>query len=290
MSKKTHEDFVYHAPDSLGEALKLKAEYKEDATIFAGGTDIIPKLKALVLTPNHMIDLQKISELHALRYDEEGAHIGAMMTLHELETNAEFCEKFTVLSDSIHTMSSTQIRNNGTITGNICTAIPSADTAPALLALNAKVVAASVNGKRIIPIQEFFTGVGKTCLTTEEIVTEIIVPCVPAKAYTSYRKESVRHALDLAIVGVAGCVVVEDGVCTDCRIALGAVAVVPKRAENAEKLLRGTELTDEVIQRAAVIAATQDCKPISDIRATKEYRTELVRLATRDILKAAMNS
>lgn len=289
MDKKTRVDFKFHLPKTLQEALEMKATYGADALLYAGGTDIVPKMKALVLTPEHVISLNEIEELHHLTFEEDCVRIGAMRTLHELETHKELQKKLPLLTDSIHTMSSTQIRNTGTLVGNICNAIPSADTAPALLALNAQIKICSAAGERVIPVSELFTGVCRTSLTETEIVTEVIVPYAPKGAFASYNKESVRRALDLAIVGVAGCVVVENNVCTDCRLALGAVAVTPRRAVHAEKLLLGAALTDELIQEAAVVAATQDCSPISDIRATREYRIELVRLAVRDILMSAKN-
>lgn len=290
MEHKTNVNFAYHAPETLSDALKLKNEYGANAAILAGGTDLVPKIKALAATPDHVISLGNVTELDFIDFREEYVCIGAMRRLYEIETDATVPKKVPLLAEAIHTMSNTQIRNMSTLTGNVCNAIPSADTAPALLVLNASVKAVSVNGERMIPLEDFFTGVCRTCLAPEEIVTEIHVPYAPENATCIYRKETVRRALDLAIVGVAGCVVVENGVCTDCRLALGAVATTPKRAKTAESMLIGKTLTEELVNEAAVAASVEDCLPISDIRATKEYRVELVRLATRDIVLAAMKA
>lgn len=284
---KTKQDFVYHAPETLDGALSILDEYGASAKVIAGGTDVIPRLKAMVLTPDHIVSLSKIDALKFVEFGESSVRIGAMVTLHEIELHEELKEKLPILGQAAHTMSSTQIRTVSTMTGNICNAIPSADMAPALVAMGAKVKAVSSKGERVIPIDEFFTHVSKTCLAANEIVTEVEVPYPVEGTAPVYIKHTVRRALDLALVGVAGWCLVEDGVCKDCRLALGAVAITPRRALHAEDMLRGKVLTRELVEEAAVVASTQDCAPITDIRATKEYRMELVRLGVRDIVLGA---
>jgi carbon-monoxide dehydrogenase medium subunit len=138
----------------------------------------------------------------------------------------------------------------------------------------------------LIPIEDFFIGVCKTVLSDDELITEVQIP-VPSKNQNStYFKYTVRRALDLAMVGVAAALEVKGQVCEGIKIALGAVAVMPVRARQTEKMLEGKLLTDELIDNASRFASENECSPISDIRASKEYRKEIVRLLTRDVIKA----
>ena len=186
-------------------------------------------------------------------------------------------------------MSNTNIHNTSTVTGNICYAVPSADTAAPLLTLEAVLTVRSVEGERIVPIGELFAGVRRTTLKKNEIVTDIFVPEPQEGAVMAYYKNPCRKALDLAIAGVATYVVMDGEVCREARIAMSAVAVVPKRAPEAEAMLKGQVLSAELIERAAEHASLHECSPISDIRASAEYRRELVRLSVRDGLTLALN-
>ena len=146
----------------------------------------------------------------------------------------------------------------------------------------------SVDGERKVPIGELFAGVRRTTLKKNEIVTDIFVPEPDPKAVMAYYKNPCRKALDLAIAGVATYVVMDGDVCRDARIAMSAVAVVPKRAFEAEAMLKGQVLTEELINAAAEHAALHECSPISDIRASADYRRELVRLSVRDGVMLAL--
>jgi len=289
MSAKSTSNFEYHAPASVGEVVELLDKYGENAKLISGGTDFIPKMKALVLTPDHVISLKNVKGLSYIDFDcSKGLRIGARTTLRNLENHPVVRAVYPVLYQGIHSMASTQVRNRGTMVGNICNAVPSADTAPALLVLNAIVKIVGPKEERTVPIEKFFTGVCKTVVAPNELVTEVALPAVPEGAVMNYFKSSTRRALDLAIVGVAANIIAEDGICKDARIALGAVAVTPKRANKTEEMLIGKELTEELIDRAALFAANEECNPISDVRASEEYRRELVRLSVRDAVKAAL--
>ncbi len=284
-------NFEYLMPESVDEALEMLDRYGDESKVIAGGTDVIPKVKAGVKPFNVLVSLKKLSELRFIDFDENsGITIGSMMTLRECEANEDICRVYPALYQGMHSMANTQVRNRGTIAGNISNAIPSADTAPPLLVYGAEIKARSVNGERIIPITEFFAGVGKNNLKSNELITEIHIPLPEAGAHSIYYKYAIRKALDLAMVGVASCVSTDDNnVVTAAKIALGAVAVVPKRAENAEKHIIGKELTEELIAEAATIASQEDCAPISDIRATAEYRRKMVYVHVRDALRKAVN-
>lgn len=288
MATKTMLPFTYHEPATVEELLKLLDTYSGSVKLIAGGTDLIPKMKARVAHYDHVVSVKGIPELNYARYEEDGLHIGCAITLHDLEMLPVVQEKYPALFDGVHSIASTQIRNSGTMVGNICNAVPSADSAPALVALNAQIHAVSSNGSRMIPADQFFTGVCKTVLEPNELVTEVIVPAPKKNSGCHYISYTLRKALDLAMVGSAVQIEMEGEVCKDIRIALGAVAPTPKRAPAAESVLRGKVLTEELVREAAEKAASEDCSPITDMRATQEYRREIVKIITRDaILKAA---
>lgn len=184
-------------------------------------------------------------------------------------------------------IASTQIRAKGTLVGNICNSSPSNDSAPNLLAQGAKVNVQGVDGTRVIPIEEFFLGVRKTALKPGEIVTSVVIPPLKDNEKAAYLKFAVRKAMDLAIIGVAAKIKLENGICTDAKIALGAVAITPILAPKAAEVLIGKELTDEVIEEAAQ-AAMDSCSPISDIRASKEYRKAMIGVYTKRAIKQCL--
>ena len=289
MSVKGMLEFAYHAPETVEEAVELLAQYGSDARVFAGGTDLLPKMKAQVLNPKHIVSLKNIQALRYLEFDPAaGLRFGAAVPIRKVENFPPVKEHYPALYEGAHSIASTQIRNAGTLVGNICNAVPSADSAPGLLVLGAVLHVVSKRGKRDLPIQELFTGVCKTSLEPDELVTGVTVPVPAENSGNCYLPFTVRRALDLAMVGAAANMMMEDGICKDIKIALGAVAPTPKRALNAEALLLGQKLTDELIEQAAEIASQQDCAPITDMRASREYRMELVRVLTRDAIRACI--
>lgn len=290
MRSKILNDFCFHKPTTLEEAMGLIDRYQEGGLLMAGGSEVIPNMKSLVVTPDHIISLKHIPEFDYLRYTPgEGLHIGPTTPLTHIEYNPEVQRVYPSLFQGIHGMSNTNIHNTSTVTGNICYAVPSADTAAPLLTLEAVLTVRSVEGERIVPIGELFAGVRRTTLKKNEIVTDIFVPEPQEGAVMAYYKNPCRKALDLAIAGVATYVVMDGEVCREARIAMSAVAVVPKRAPEAEAMLKGQVLSAELIEKAAEHASLHECSPISDIRASAEYRRELVRLSVRDGLTLALN-
>ena len=290
MRSKILNDFCFHKPTTLEEAMELIDRYQEGGLLMAGGSEVIPNMKSLVVTPDHIISLKHIPEIDYLRYTPgEGLHIGPTTPLTHIEYNPDVQRVYPSLFQGIHGMSNTNIHNTSTVTGNICYAVPSADTAAPLLTLEAVLTVRSVEGERIVPIGELFAGVRRTTLKKNEIVTDIFVPEPQEGAVMAYYKNPCRKALDLAIAGVATYVVMDGEVCREARIAMSAVAVVPKRAPEAEAMLKGQVLSAELIERAAEHASLHECSPISDIRASAEYRRELVRLSVRDGLTLALN-
>jgi CO/xanthine dehydrogenase FAD-binding subunit len=282
--------FDYLEPNTIDEALSMLSQYKGRAKVMAGGTDILPKLKRReIKAPEYIIALKGIPDLDYIKYDEvEGLSLGALTTIHAVEISPIVRERFGVLFQAAESMASAQVRNRGTVAGNLCNAVPSADTAPALFTLEASLKLISPNGKRIVNVQDFFTGPNKTVLTDEEILQEIHVPNLPPNSRGRYLKLTPRRSMDLAVVGVAAVVVAEDRICNDIRTALGAVAPTPIRARRAENIIKGQKLSDEVIERAARIAA-EECHPISDHRASAEYRCNMVEVLTKQAIQQAIS-
>ena len=283
--------FNYLAPKTMDEALSLLSQHKGKAKVIAGGTDLVPKMKRReIKASEYIIDLKCIPNLNYIRYDESsGLTLGALTTIHAVEASPIIQEKFSVLFQAAESIGSTQVRNRGTIAGNICNAVPSADTAPALLTTQAKLKLISQKGERTVNIEDFFTGPNETVLSDGEILQEIQVPNLPPNSKGRYLKLAPRRSMDLAIVGVAVVVVPEDGICKDIRIALGAVAPTPIRVKKAEDTLKGQGFNDEVIERAAQIAA-EESHPIDDHRASAEYRRDMVKVLTRRAINQARSS
>jgi len=280
--------FEYIRAKTTDEAANLLLELGDGAKILNGGTDIIPPMNDGLISPKYLIDIKEIPDMSFLEHDEkDGLRIGALTKLQTIEFSKMVLEKNPSVAQAAKYVASTQVRAKGTMSGNICNASPSCDTAPILIAQNAKVMVRQ-SGKTVsIPAVDFFKGVKKTVLEQGQIVTEIIIPPLGKNEYAAYTKHSVRKAMDLAIVGVAVWLRMEGKKCVDCRIALGAVATTPIRAPEAEKILIGAELTDDVLGKAGV-AAMNSCKPISDVRASAEYRADMVRVFTKRTVKKAL--
>jgi len=282
--------FNYLAPTTLDEALSLLAQHQGKARVIAGGTDLVPKLKRREIgAPDYVIDLKGIAGLDEIKQDAHGLTIGALVTIGAVETSPQIQQKFGILAQAAQSMASPQVRNRGTIAGNICNAVPSADSAPALLTIGARLKLISQKGQRTVGIEDFFTGPSRTALTDEEILAEILLPDMPPNSKGVYLKLTPRRAMDLAIVGVAAVAVPEDGVCKDIRIALGAVAPTPLRAKKAEEVLKGQKFDDNLIEKAAKTAAGQ-ARPIDDHRASAEYRRDMVEVLVRRAIKQAIGS
>jgi carbon-monoxide dehydrogenase medium subunit len=282
--------FEYHAPTSLPEALDLLAKYDGKARVFAGGTDLLVSMKKREVLPEHLISLKGLAELKGIHHEKEGMKIGASVTLDEIEHSKMIQDKFCPLWDAVQVMASPQIRSLGTIGGNLCSAAPSADTAPPLIALDASVEIISSKGKRKVLVEKFFKGPEESVLKPGEILTQILIPHPLEKSSGAYFKLMRRAAMDLAQVGVAVCLSFdsEKRICRGAKIALGAVGSTPIRALKAEQILLNKEMNETVGKEAGKIAA-QEANPRSSIRASKEYRREMIEVLTKRAVMAAYN-
>lgn len=283
-------NFEYLAPKSLEEAISLASQLGSGCKVMAGGTDLLVLMKEKAIKPDYIVDLKNIDGLDTLEYiPGEGLKIGALTKLRTIEKSEVVKKYYPAVADAAHYVASTQVRGKGTMAGNICNASPSCDTAPILIVLGATIHTEGPAGYSKLDAEKLFKGPKKTVLEQGEIVTEITIPEIKNGQGAAYLKHAYRKAMDLAIVGVAASIIVEEGKCKDAKIALGAVAATPIRAPMAEEMLIGNVLTDELIERASV-AATESCNPISDVRASAEYRKDMVRVFTKRAIKKAIEN
>ncbi len=281
--------FEYFEPETVEEALSLLRKYSDTAKVCAGGTDLVVRMRKRALNPQFVIGIAGIRELDYLRFeDERGLRIGCLTTIRTIERSPELKERYPMLSEVATRFGSIAIRNVATIGGNLCNALPSADMAPMLIALSAKAKLVSIDGERIVPLQDFFTGPGKTVLRADELLVEVQVPTPPPHTSGVYQKYTTRGGEDLAVVGVAAVVTrgSRNESCTDVRIVLGTVVPAPMRAEKAEAILKGKMVDDEIVEKASDIAADES-RPRDSIRGSADYRREMVRVLTRDALRQA---
>jgi len=280
-------EFEYLSPQSLQEACALLVQYGNRAKVLAGGSDVLVKMKDGLIGPAYLVSLKNLDSLRSIRYEKgTGVIIGARTTHNEVMNNNILQEKYRSVCEAAHSMAADQIRNIGTVGGNLVNAVPSADLPPILIALDAQARIVGPSRARTIALEEFFLGPGKTVLEDGEILTEIVIPDQPTTG-SNYIKFGLRRAGALAVAGVASSVAVRDGLCQDVRIVLGAVAPTPIRAHRAENALRSKKISPELINEAGKIAA-EESKPINDIRGSIEYRRNLVDVLTRRSLKAAI--
>jgi carbon-monoxide dehydrogenase medium subunit len=279
--------FEYHEPATLDEASALLVRYGAEASLLAGGTDLLVEIKEHIRWPKHVVNVKKIPGLAALEYDERsGLRFGALVTARAIETSPVVLAKYPGLAQSARELGSIQVRHRATVVGNICRASPSADTLPPLIADGAAVRIHGPAGGRTIALEDFFTGPGKTVLAPGELVTEVVVPAPAPRTGKHYIKHGRRRAMELATVGVAVALTLERERCGEIRIALGAVAPTPIRARAAEDALRGRPLDGAAIGAAARIAMGE-CRPISNVRGSAEYRREMVGVLTARAIERA---
>jgi carbon-monoxide dehydrogenase medium subunit len=274
-------------PKSIEEAISLKASMKNKAVFLAGGTDVIIQIREGTLRPDALISLESVEELNDV--DMNGPiSLGSMTPLRRIEKDRSLRKRIPVLYEAADALGSAQIRNVATIGGNLCNAAPSADCAPPLLVLEARMRIASPNGTREIPIKSFFRGPGETVLGDDEMLTHILIPEPKPRTCSVFLKKR-RLAKDIAQVNVAVLLVMEGKTCRECRIALGAVAPTPLRLLTVESLLEGKELEESLLKEAQE-QTEKDVRPITDVRATESYRRVISGVLMRRAIVKALNS
>jgi carbon-monoxide dehydrogenase medium subunit len=279
--------FELLVPENLEEAVEALAELGEEARVLAGGTDLLPQMRGGQVKPRYVMDIKRLNELKGFGECSDGwLRIGALTTHRALEVSPLIREKFAVLHDGVSQVGSVQIRNRGTVGGNICNALPSADSVAPLLALGARLRIRGPVGWREVALEDFFLGPRQTVLERGEVLTDIFVP--PSPGTGAYIKYTRRRAMDLAQLGVA--VYLErdgDGRCRQVRIALATAAPTPMRATQAEESLRGRVPTPEALREAAEIAS-REARPRTSWRGTEEYRRHLIRVLLPQAARLAL--
>jgi aerobic carbon-monoxide dehydrogenase medium subunit len=280
-------EFEYLEPTSIQQALEWLNTYRGQARVLAGGTDLYLRLRKGVFLPDYVIDLKRVPRLDYITPNRGGGvQIGPTTLQDEVARSSLIQQLYPALAEAASWVGAVQTRNRATVVGNLCNASPAADTAPALLSYGAQVKLASLQGERTLPLDEFFVGPGRTALQDNELVAEITLPAPAAQTGAAFFRRT-RTAMDIAVVCGAAMVQLANGTCQDARIGLGAVGPTPMRATQAEAALRGQSLTDQAVEEASRIAS-EEARPIDDVRSTAEYRREMVRVLTRRGLRQAV--
>lgn len=275
-------EYEYYRPENLSHAIELLASFGNDARLLAGGTDLVVHLKENVVKPKAVIDVKSIPELSGVSYKNGELRIGAQVTFSELIELPEVREHFSLLSECAQTVASVGVRNRATLVGNICSAVPSLDAGPALLLYDAQVVVEGPLGEREVSIHNWFAGPKKTARSSNEIVKWVSLQKPEKKHAAAYVKLGRYRGEDLAQAGVA--VLMLEG--NEYRVAVCALGPVPKRAPAVEQILKGKPRSESLFHEAAK-AVLSEISPISDIRASKEYRLHMAVVITRRALETA---
>ncbi len=288
MSPVVTPPFTHHRPTSLGEALEILSEHKGNARLIAGGTDLINKLRSGAIRTDHLVSLNRVRDLDGVRYgEEEGLSIGATARISGVGAHEAVKARYPALAHACSVMATTQVRNMGTVAGNLANASPCADTAGPLLVYDAVLLVSDRDGQRRVPLAEFFKGPGLVDLRPTEIVESIQAPS-PGGAGSAYQRISARSRVDMQAAGVAGLLALDStGRVSRARLALGSVGPTPMRCPEAEQVLAGRQPDSALLERAAAACASASM-PIDDVRATAEWRRAVVGVLARRVLEQCL--
>lgn len=283
--------FELHTPDSLVRASSLLQERGDDATVYAGGTELLLVMKAGFVQYQDLVDVKLLPELRGVRHDaaSEALVIGATTTHREIELSPVVRQHLPIISAMERSIANVRVRNQGTIGGNLCFAEPHSDPATLFLALEASVVISNGRDRRVVSLQDFILDAYSTCLEKGEILVEVRIPLFPRGAGAAYKKFGLHER---PTVGVAAVVILDgDGSVADARIAVGCVGPKPTRIRHAEELLKGvrqSEFDSRLKQATAAAAAVVD--PVDDLHGSAEYKRQLVGVFVRRGVTEALNN
>ena len=272
-------NFDYLEPTTVAEACALLKQHAGEAKVFAGGSHLTILMKQGLYHPKALVNIKKISELKGIKYyATEGLSIGALVTHREIETSALVREKFPVLCDAEREVANIRVRNMGTVGGNLASGEPLTDLAQIFIALDGKARITGPNGQRAIPIEDLFVDFYTTSLAEDEILTQVVIPPLPAHSGIEYIRFSSSSVVDKPSAGVAVRLTLDNGGETikTARIVLGCVGATPVRARQAEALIIGKQLTPKLAEEAGGVAS-QECSPTSDLRGSEQYKRAIVR-------------
>lgn len=282
--------FDYYAPGTIEEAIGLLQSGGPDARVMAGGTDLMIKMRHGGLKLKTIVALKGIKGLDMIRFEAgEGLTIGATALLADVADHPDILKYYPMVARAARGTANVQVRNMGTVIGNLCNASPAADNAPTLLALDAEILIQGPAGKRRLPLADFFKGPGMTALHPFEIVTAVHAPLPAPNSATAYLSLSARGKLDCTAVGAAAMVTMKGSTCEDARIVISACGPTPIRARKAEEILQGQALTEALLEKAGA-QTSRETIPITDLRASADYRTKIVAVLTRRALREAYDT
>jgi CO/xanthine dehydrogenase FAD-binding subunit len=281
--------FEFLRADSARHAVELLAAHGPAVKAVAGGTDLMADFKSDTHGIAAVVDISRADDLKGIALTDQGLRIGALATHSEIMASPLIRDLFPALVDAAHTIGAVQTRNLGTLGGNLVTCVPSMDSGPALLALDAVVTIAGSDGTHQMPLAELFVGPRKTALRFDELLVDIVIPKHNLGKPAAFLKFGLRKGQALALVNVAAAFHVDEATNSfrDPAIALGAVAPTVIRSPTAEDYLAGRTISEDAMAEAGRLAV-EDAKPISDFRASAEYRRELVAVLTRRALAKAL--
>ena len=278
-------------PESVGEAIDALAHHGDAAKVIAGGTAVVLMLQNRLIAPDVLIGIGSVLDLDVIEAAADGSVvIGALTTLSDAERSPIIRAHIPVLSDTYRQVANVRVRNAATVGGNLTEADYASDPPAVLVALRARVRVIGPRGRREIPLGELFTGFYETSLEADELLTEIVVPQLPSTARATYLKYASRSSEDRPCLGV--CAIVDrdgQGVCRDLRIVVGAVDEVPREVSSAESLAIGESLSNELIGEIAEQYANE-IEPLSDLRGSSWYRTEMIRVFVRRALESLVEA
>lgn len=271
-------EFDLLEPDNIAEASRLAAQWGDEARFIAGGTALILALRQRLLAPAKLISLTGIAALRGIDFDpQSGLRIGALTLHSDVAASPLVRQHAPMLARTAAVLANPQVRNQGTLGGNLCYADPATDPPTCLLALDARVRLASHRGSRELPLAEFIVDYYTTALEPDELVHEIRVPVTPADAVSDYTRFLRTAAEHRPMVSVATWARRDGPLCTDVRLVVGAATPIPARLAEAESCLRGRRVTAAVATEAAAVAAAT-INPIDDLRGSADYRRAMVRV------------
>lgn len=280
--------YAYYAPRTMGELLDVLAAHRETAKILAGGTDVMVEARD-GHAPACLVDITRVGELKAIRREGDTIHVGPAATFTDLAESPVIREGAFLLAQAALSVGSPQIRNQGTVGGNIVNASPAADSVPALVALEARLRLVSKTGERELAVEDFLAGIGKTKLEKGEVLAGISFKALPAGTGSAFIKLGRRNALAISRVSVAAIVGYDAArlICTDCRIAVGSVAPNPFRVKSAEETWKGCSLT-RGHRDACVEAALKEISVTLGQRASAVYKKKAGPAIIRRAVDAAL--
>jgi CO/xanthine dehydrogenase FAD-binding subunit len=279
--------FELFSPGRLDEAVALLKENGKNTFVMAGGTDLLIKRRHQIIHPQTIVSLKKISGLNRISFNpDKGLTIGATALLGDVARHRTILEIYPAIAKAAANTANVQIRNMGTLVGNLCNASPAADNAPTLLAMNAELNITGPQGERVLPLEDFFLGPGSTALQPAEIVTSVFVHTPPPGSGTTYLHLSARGRIDCSAASTSVSLTLKDSKIDTVRIFVGACGPTPLRMPKTEKQLINQKLSKTLAEKAG-LQASKESKPISDVRANEDYRSKMVAvLVKRAILEA----